>query len=168
VSALIAVLEEMFNFSGEVGVPIARYLMPALFSLRICTDATGWRTVVAWLFVPLGCATMAVSLCHAITQLKSRAGWRWSNAGMGSNHDIAIVRAADRATVLRRAQTDRIRCGGGIGNWAFWDIRIFASDVEISLPGTLLSLGVSIFSIHITYQDHDETAIRPRCESLSG
>jgi sodium-coupled neutral amino acid transporter 4 len=59
----------MFDFIGGVGCTLLIYILPAIFYLRICKGEGKFKMIIAWIMIPVGSASLIVSLYSAIDGL---------------------------------------------------------------------------------------------------
>jgi amino acid permease len=59
----------MFDFLGGMICSLILYVFPSMFYVRICKGESKWKTVLAWVMMPLGLATVGLSFYDTIKHM---------------------------------------------------------------------------------------------------
>jgi sodium-coupled neutral amino acid transporter 4 len=65
----VSSITAMFDIVGGVTCTIIIYILPAVYYLRICRRESCIKTILSWLMIPVGLASMAVCLYQSIEGL---------------------------------------------------------------------------------------------------
>jgi hypothetical protein len=69
VGGAVESLGVMFDFLGGIICSVILYVFPSIFYIRLCKGESKWKTVLAWAMIPLGIATVGLSLYDSAKQL---------------------------------------------------------------------------------------------------
>jgi amino acid permease len=59
----------MFDFLGGIICSLILYIFPSMFYIRLCRGESRWKTVAAWIMMPLGVATVGLSFYDTVTHM---------------------------------------------------------------------------------------------------
>jgi amino acid permease len=69
VAGSVESLGVMFDFLGGIICSLILYIFPSMFYIRLCKGESRWKTVAAWVMMPLGVATVGLSFYDTVTHM---------------------------------------------------------------------------------------------------